>query len=1378
MAFDIDNLQIPPPKNPDDFENLCLDLYEAEFGDGTQLYGSKGQAQQGVDIFTLNQNIGVQCKKKEYGNGKITEKELKQEIEKAKEFNHKVKLKRYIYASTCKRDAKIQKIAWQISEEHKKHNLFSVEIHSWNEIEKLLNKHPIVFKKYYPHFYKTNTQPTLSSSLRNSIQSESRYQELNRIRDLLNENQPKTAFKLLENFEKDKWDQLEAKEKYKLLTNKAFALIEMQKRQPASALTIQALQFNKEDEGANFNCALAYFIRNDRENSKKYIEKVKALNPLNINTFILEIQIKDREKKDFKEIVSELSEELKTKPQIACMLSHISIKRKLYKEAEHWLNIFYKNREKTENGNWKNIKNEAVYADLSLSLILAKPDIFSGRRVPDNLKDHLKEIIKIYKKLVIDGQYGEIKEFNPNWHLHYALALELNGEFDEAVQALKTGIDNFPKDERLKIELSRLFEQTRQITKSIKILETLLSLESIDTKNSEKKIMNSNQMDIGKKSFPVFMMLSDLYFQNNQKDKTWKLLDKLEKSLSINEDQKVKIKQFQISRFIGLGKIKEAEEKLNPLFEKDKKNITYLILKSQVEKAKASENKIEVFKLYKEKNNEYLKLACNIFTDKYKNQNNRFYFESEEWLIEIQRLAHELYSFKMYEEAEPLLEKITNNNLNHPEVFKLSYIYFQNGKNRQAIELTEALLKKFPNEIDLVHVLSSIYESLGNREKAIQYYQEFLKSHPKNAFARIELAVAYINSEKISKAKELLNTSFDLNKLSIQQINRLALSYRSIGEIKKAIDIQYQNIKKNPDELEAQMRYFNLFISLNKPSLSDIKKEVESPNYPSKDIKLSDIKKEEAFLQPDKVDSDCYVKIRETKILEDTDIIIEKDADIYNTEHELSQTLLGKKIGDKIIFRSKEYQIMEIKNKYVYKYHELLKKVELKYGSKSPLQSLSLSKKPDKKEIEETLKKFIPVESSKQQEVLHELLQTYREGKVTIGILARIMGKHPIEMMYYLVSSHKDQWISAFPGWEHYKEAQEHLKQRSHLLLGLFSLIMIHKIKMEKYLEFSDFDLYICQSTIDSLKEYENKTAMYARDGHLTVGLDENNQLQKDLISPERVKQELRFLDKVKTWVKEHCKIKPLSEDFVLSRKERLEWERTIGKEFLDPLLALYNDTNTIFLSEDATLRDVFSQWIYQKFPLTDSKNTSQQDLQDSLQKTQKEDSEDKLKDDLSRQNAFFRSVRLFDLIHYLKNKAIIDNKEEVQFKAGLVEYHQTYIPVDHKILFYLLKKVEYVSSDTFFKRALFFLGPNSDLSGVIDVLGNFFIEVCQEHALSPYGRQMIINEVLKSVSFGREARSLANQILLNVQLKTQFLPFLQQEIQSYIMVWLKGNLL
>ena len=156
--------QNPPPKDAKTFEKLCRDLYKKEFGDLTQIYGSQGQAQQGVDIFAPK-GIGIQCKKRDHETGKITEKELRKEVEKAKKF--KPPLKRFILATTCKRDAHTQETARLITKEHEKENCFSVEIHSWDEIEELFDKYPEVYQQYYGgsythhqhHLYKIDKNP-------------------------------------------------------------------------------------------------------------------------------------------------------------------------------------------------------------------------------------------------------------------------------------------------------------------------------------------------------------------------------------------------------------------------------------------------------------------------------------------------------------------------------------------------------------------------------------------------------------------------------------------------------------------------------------------------------------------------------------------------------------------------------------------------------------------------------------------------------------------------------------------------------------------------------------------------------------------------------------------------------------------------------------------------------------------------------------------------------------------------------------------------------------------------------------------------------------------------------------------------------------------
>ena len=1310
--------QIPPPENEEKFEDLCLDLYRTEFGDKTQKNGTQGQSQNGVDIFVPDQHIGIQCKKRKF-NKKILESELKEEVEKAKNFQPA--LKRFILATTCKRDVNIQKIARLISEDHKKQNFFSVEIHSWDEIKALFDRHPKIYERYYRHHLSPH-EITDSTTMR-SIQSESRHEALNKIRDLIDKNKPKIALEQLEDFKKEKWEQLESKEKYRVLTNMASARMQMRQEIQASELLVKAWQFNQGDENANVNCALAYLIIGDIESSKKYIDKTRQINPLNITAYILEIKIKDKDSQSLEDIISVIPQSIQIRHQIALVLSQISMERKQYTEAKKWLDIFYKTKEK--NKNWKNVMDEAGYADVYLSLILAKKGVFSGRRIPDILKDKLKEIINIYKKLVTES---ELKEFYPNWHLNYALALELEGDLDSAISILQMGIQYFPNNDHFKIELSRLFGQKGDITKSISILEKLLGLRSITSKDA----LSSVDKEILKESFNLTLILIDLYFQSNQSDKAYALLDKVVKISSISKEDRLEAKQYQIFRLINFGKIDEAEKILTPLFEEDRDNIFTLILKSKIEGAKEKAIRMEgkEFKDYRDKKIQYLKKACSIFNDKqYNEEENQktLYFESKERLKDIQHLSQELYHSKMYKEVEPLLEEITNKNINHPEIFKLLNTYFENGQNRLAVELSEALLKKFPDRIESVNTLFLIYESLGNKKKAIQYYKNFLKLNPKNDFIRIELALAYIRSEHFLKAKELLKTSFVLERLSTEQMNILSIAYMRIGDVKKALETQYKCIKKSPRELKPQIVYFDLFTFLDHPSLSDI----PSLEKESKALK-SDNK---SFLHPKKVGSDCYVRIKDVEISEETEIVIEEDADIYNPDHKFSQMLFEKKEGDVILFNDKQYRIMEIKSKYVSKYQEIIKEAEKRFPSKLFLKSALVSKKPNIEEFSQVFKKIVP-DISKQQEGLDEIFQFYNEGKATIGSIAKISGKHPIEIIVELIFSQKDKFISAIPIWENDQRIQEYLDNRNDILIDLSSLFVIHQIKIEKYIEESKFKLYICQSTLDSLKEYIHKTALHSKDGLLTLGFDKADNFGKSFVPAKIIKQNLNFWMEVKAWIEEYCQIKPISTDIVLSRGERHSKEKLFGKEFLDPLLA--TDDNSILLCEDAILRK------------------------------------------LAEQEFSVSGVRLFDLIEYFERQVIIDNNQAIKFKAQLVRLNQTYIPINHNILLFLLKESDCsVNNNIGFQRALFFLSHVSYLPGVVNIIANFLIEINQMSFLSSYNKQVITKEVLDKASFGRRESSkrIAYQIIQLVQARTMLLPFLQDEICKYIIEWLKGKI-
>lgn len=153
----ISALQLPPPKNWQDFEALCCDLWREVWEDpNAQKNGRQGQPQHGVDVFGRScqdkEWAGIQCKGRDnYTNQRITEEELRDEVTKAQTFAPA--LADFAIATTAPRDVAIQTLARELTEQHKNCGLFSVHVWSWDDIVESLGGFPKVAVKHYPQFF-------------------------------------------------------------------------------------------------------------------------------------------------------------------------------------------------------------------------------------------------------------------------------------------------------------------------------------------------------------------------------------------------------------------------------------------------------------------------------------------------------------------------------------------------------------------------------------------------------------------------------------------------------------------------------------------------------------------------------------------------------------------------------------------------------------------------------------------------------------------------------------------------------------------------------------------------------------------------------------------------------------------------------------------------------------------------------------------------------------------------------------------------------------------------------------------------------------------------------------------------------------------------
>lgn len=150
---------LPPPKNWQDFEELCHALWELEWDcPNIQRHGRSGQNQFGVDIFGLPKNgtrfLGIQCKLKSstVGPNALTRAELEREVSEARKFEPP--LGHLIVATTAIPDVKIQAAARSISDRNAAQGLFRVDVLAWPEILARLFKHKVLLNRYYPRLGK------------------------------------------------------------------------------------------------------------------------------------------------------------------------------------------------------------------------------------------------------------------------------------------------------------------------------------------------------------------------------------------------------------------------------------------------------------------------------------------------------------------------------------------------------------------------------------------------------------------------------------------------------------------------------------------------------------------------------------------------------------------------------------------------------------------------------------------------------------------------------------------------------------------------------------------------------------------------------------------------------------------------------------------------------------------------------------------------------------------------------------------------------------------------------------------------------------------------------------------------------------------------
>ena len=157
-----------------DFEKLCLELLRRDWSCQTlDLYGRPGQGQHGIDIIDTSGTRplrAIQCKYVA-PHRVLRATELHAEVAKAKAF--RPKLGEYWILTTSKDDTGLRDALLKINQEHEKKKLFHVRLQGQYDLERMIERHPVVLKQFLKSTGNAASR-LLSDSVKGRTQGDSR----------------------------------------------------------------------------------------------------------------------------------------------------------------------------------------------------------------------------------------------------------------------------------------------------------------------------------------------------------------------------------------------------------------------------------------------------------------------------------------------------------------------------------------------------------------------------------------------------------------------------------------------------------------------------------------------------------------------------------------------------------------------------------------------------------------------------------------------------------------------------------------------------------------------------------------------------------------------------------------------------------------------------------------------------------------------------------------------------------------------------------------------------------------------------------------------------------------------------------------------------
>ena len=910
--------------------------------------------------------------------------------------------------------------------------------------------------------------------------------------------------------------------------------------------------------------------------------------------------------------------------------------------------------------------NPELKAALATTLILIIQNNHHSiytKQLDDNQKNNLNRAIQLLNEAWDSISNTSLKKYRLEWLINRSVAKKFLGDIIGSSLDIEKVLEINPADISIKKYKAILAYENKDIETAENILKEILT---IDQNPDIILLLAKYQSD-----------------QKRYKEAINLLIKSIESNISFDNRE---VNELLVYCYIRDNNYEQADVILHSLRNNYPTDI--LILLDSAQLAKLQENKDLAL--------HYTKSAMNLLTNKSS-------------FIEIVRTADTLNELEQTDEAIKLYEKITDITLDTNLTRKLLYCYYHHGEMGRALYICQNLTAKYGPNKAITEMESAIYEEIGDLQNAKKVCNEYLKIFSDDLEIALRKAVVSLHLKDINAIDQFLEKINDVSTFSLKQCILLAQLYAERNLHDKAIDLLYETRRKFYNDSEAHFAYISLFFQWE--------------NAITHLLTVDSIKENVAVcIQSETNKTEWY-------ILENRDKIdfVRKEISI---NHPFSERLFNKKINEEVIIKENPIsteigKIIEIKSKYIYALHESMESFEKLFPNTHNFYGIKIDTNNNgtlPKEIQTLLD-----QAAEQKELVLEIESKYRQGHLTVGLYANLIGINAIDAWRTVIGNSKLGLKCCEGNRQENRLAIYILQKKPKLIIDLISLMTLHGLGLQNVTTRIFGKFGIAQSTIDLLQYTVLEHKGIKSRGFMTIN-KEGEEFVKNNISADQIKNNIEYFQILLNWIYENCDILPCTEALNINREFKKQLSEPLGQPFIDTML-IAKEPGYILFSDDQNLR------IFAKNQFNIDGVWTQVVL------------------------SFCKSCNELNKNDY--NQAIV--------KLICSNYYN--IPVDDGVLIEAARQANWFPKEPFIS-VLNILSENSlEIKSVLNVTCNFLYELWKTPILTQQ-RDILIFSVFDKITENRNRDQIFSELSSLINNKFLLLPFAEEQITSLIKIW------